>query len=318
MTSTMPGPPTASIPPPEPLANIILVGEPLDPAPAVPIDSFVIPEASVIPGALPARAMPARPRRRSIVPLLVVGGIGLVLVGVGITAAALVLPGLLAGTPPDVAQPHGAPLVPAPPVIPALALFDAGALGAPTLVVVPPVLAVAVDAGAAPAMIDAGVALAVVVVPPVAEPDAGLAPLLAVNIPALPEVGEGAEENEPRSDSEVSSGDRLVVRANRILSAGDMRQAEVVYLEALEAEPRNPHALAGLARLHLARRAGRQALAYAERAVAVRPRRAAYRVVMGDALTQLGRRAEAQRAYREALRIDPRSREARARLPAGR
>jgi len=285
----------------------------------------VIPEASVILGALPARATPARPRR-SIVPLLVVGGVGLVLVGVGMIAAALILPGLLAGTPPDVSQPHGVPLVPAPPVTGDFAGVDAGALASPPLVLVPPVLPLAfadagvavVDAGAALAMLDGGAALAVVVVAPVAELDAGVEPPPVTNVADVPLVGEGAEEIGPRPDSEVSSGDRLVVRANRILAAGDMRQAEVVYLEALDAEPRNPHALAGLARLHLARRAGRQALAYAERAVAVRPRRSAYRVVMGDALTQLGRRAEAQRAYREALRIDPRSREARARLPAGR
>ena len=323
MTSTMPGPPTASIPPPEPLANIVLVGEPLDQAPAVPLDSFVIPDASVIPGALPARATPARQPRRSIVPLVVFGGIGLLLVGVGITAAALVLPSLLAGTPPDAMQPHESPIVPTRPVLPTIALRDAGALAAPPLVVVPTVLPFALtDAGVAltdggAAVIDGGAVLAPVVVP-IAEPDAGVETPAVADVAYVPLVGEGAEETEPRPDSEVSSGDRLVVRANRILAAGDMRQAEVVYLEALEAEPRNPHALAGLARLHLARRAGRQALAYAERAVAVRPRRSAYRVVMGDALTQLGRRAEAQRAYREALRIDPRSREARARLPAGR
>jgi len=326
MTSTMPGPPTASIPPPEPLANIIFVGEPLAQAPAMPLDSFVIPDASVIPGALPSLPTLEHPPRRSIVPLLVVGCVGLVLVSVGITAAALILPGLLAGTPTDVSQPHGAPLVPTPPVTPAFARVDAGALATPPLVVVPWVLPLAfadagvavVDAGAALAMPDRGAALAVVVVAPIAELDAGVEPPPVANVADVPLVGEGAEESEPRPDSEVSSGDRLVVRANRILAAGDMRQAEVVYLEALDAEPRNPHALAGLARLHLARRAGRQALAYAERAVAVRPRRSAYRVVMGDALTQLGRRAEAQRAYREALRIDPRSREARARLPAGR
>jgi len=315
----MPGPPTASISPPEPLANIVFMGEPLDQAPSVPLDSFLIPDASVIPGASSARVMPARPRR-SVVPLLVVGGIGLVLVGVGITAAALVLPGLLASKPPDAAQPDGAPRVP--PMIPVIPLLDAGALAAPPLVLVPPVLPLALpDAGvpmAAQTTIDAGAPLAVVIVLPGAEPDAGVEPPPFVNDSDVPLLGQGVEEIEPRPGSEVSPGDRLVVRANRILAAGDMRQAEVVYLEALEAEPRNPHALAGLARLHLARRAGRQALAYAERAVAVRPRRSAYRVVMGDALTLLGRRAEAQRTYREALRIDPRSREARARLPADR
>ena len=126
--------------------------------------------------------------------------------------------------------------------------------------------------------------------------------------------GSDVSPEDPGPDLNVSPGDRLVVRANRIVAAGDLRQAEVIYLEALAAESRNPHALAGLARLHLARHAGPQALSYAERAVAVRPRRSAYRVIQGDALALLGRRADAQRAYREALSLDPQSREARARL----
>lgn len=297
MASTMPGALSTSLSP-EPLANLFVTGEASEaPPPPLADDSFVIPESSVILKALPpARA--ARPARRpSKAPLFLVGAVAIVLFAVAAVAAALVLPRLLASTssPGTVSSP---PVSAAPPPQPVLApaALDAGALA---LAFVPPMPVL--DAGAPPPFVPA--------------------PIVHERVEALPEPPSAVPEGTPPEvgpDTDVSEGDRLVVRANRVLAAGDMREAEVIYLRAIAIEPHNPHALAGLARLHIARRAGRQALTYAEQAVAVRPRRAAYRVVLGDALVLLGRRGDAQRAYREALQMDPHNREARARLPGSR
>lgn len=124
----------------------------------------------------------------------------------------------------------------------------------------------------------------------------------------------GDEDEEPRVGEQASAADRAVMRGNRLVAQGDLRAGELAYLEALRLEARNPHALSGLARLHMQRGAPRDAVHFAEQAVAARPRRVRYRVQLGDAYALAGRRADAERAYREALRVDPRDREARARL----
>ena len=319
MTSTMPGPPTASIPAPEPIANVILFGEPLEGS-TTQTDAFVIPDAGVTFGAPPTVAAVVRPRR-SMGLMLGLGAVAIVLFAVTVTAAALVLPRLFAsvapvgvGVPP-VGVPPIAPVTPV--AIPGVPVVGVPPVAVPVVAVLPTAL---VDAGALAALPPTHVIPTPAVPTPVIptpEVPTPVVPTPEVLIVAVPEPPSNPAVDEPgsRPDTDVSSGDRLVVRANRVLAAGDMRQAEMIYLEALRAESRNPHALAGLARLHLARRAGRQALSYAEQAVAVRPRRSAYRIILGDALTLLGRRPDAQRAYREALRLDPHSREARSRVP---
>lgn len=301
---------SAALPSLQPLEQLVMHAPP-EPQASQPLapDAFVIPDASMIPSGPRLPLAPARTPRRSPVPLLVVAAVLLGGLAVVVVAGALLLPRLLRSPRPTAGGPT-APLFALPPLPPLRAvLVDAGATAPLAAPAPPPDAGVPAPVAAAlPTALPAALPTAL----PVALPAAHAAPPPIAAPPVPPAAAAPVED--PGPDLNVSAGDRLVVRANRIVSAGDLRQAEVIYLEALAAESRNPHALAGLARLHLARHAGPQALAYAERAVAARPRRSAYRVIQGDALTLLGRRADAQRAYREALSLDPQSREARARL----
>ena len=79
-------------------------------------------------------------------------------------------------------------------------------------------------------------------------------------------------------------------------------------------DPRNPHAVAGLAELYLARRDAARARQYAEQAVGLRRNRAVYRVLLGDALALAGDAEGARREWRRALDIEPHNRAARERL----
>lgn len=110
--------------------------------------------------------------------------------------------------------------------------------------------------------------------------------------------------------SAASEADAYVERAND----APPRIAEDLYRRALEIDPRHHHAMVGLARLLLARGAASEALPYAEAAVQRRPRRAAYRVLLGDIRQAAGDSSGAREAWEQALALDPTNRDARARL----
>jgi tetratricopeptide (TPR) repeat protein len=84
--------------------------------------------------------------------------------------------------------------------------------------------------------------------------------------------------------------------------------------QVLDIDPGNPRALAGLARVAIDRNDGRTALRHARAAVSQAPAAALFRVYLGDAHLIAGDLAAAQREWREALRLDPRHRQARERL----
>lgn len=138
-------------------------------------------------------------------------------------------------------------------------------------------------------------------------------PIVAAE-PAAPPVAEEPAQAAAAAPTTGLSGDSLCRLGDTAQDAHDYAAAANYYRQALNADPGNPHAYVGLA--HVSLRAGTRAdaLAYAQHAVQVRPRRAAYRILLGDVYQAMGDRAHARAAWEEALRLEPRNREATRRL----
>ena len=119
-------------------------------------------------------------------------------------------------------------------------------------------------------------------------------------------------QNLPRDPARAS--DVLVYRALSMIRSGDLRLAEATLDRAWEIDPRNPQAMAGYGALYVAAGDGDRALKWAKKAVRRRSRRPQYHVIHGDALQLEGDIAGARKAWSRALSLDPRNREAKARL----
>src|SRR5262249_38063968 len=146
-------------------------------------------------------------------------------------------------------------------IVPVAILLDAGT---PVIVPPPPVvvdLGVPVIAVQPEVVVDAGAP--VIVPPPPVDVDAG------TELADVDDTGED-DGDHPTRPANVASANFLTIRAARLVSDGNLRDAELLYLRALHEDPHNPHANAGLAQLHLRRHAARDALHYAEAAVATR------------------------------------------------
>ena len=105
-----------------------------------------------------------------------------------------------------------------------------------------------------------------------------------------------------------------LVRRARALEREDPDQAEQIYRYAHELDPRAPRPMAGLAEVALGRGNASEAASWAARAAEASPRRASYRVLLGDALAAQGDEDRAYDAWLEAQRLAPHSRIVRARL----
>ncbi len=105
-----------------------------------------------------------------------------------------------------------------------------------------------------------------------------------------------------------------VDRANFKRTHGDLPGAEADYLHALRLSPNNARAMAGLARLHLARHDARTASTWARRLAEGHTPNAGNYVLLGDTLQASGDAAGARRAWERALEISPGYRDARRRL----
>jgi predicted negative regulator of RcsB-dependent stress response len=116
----------------------------------------------------------------------------------------------------------------------------------------------------------------------------------------------------PRDPGKAS--DVLVRRALALIRGGELNRAEATLDRAWELDPKNPQAMAGYATLYITAKDGDRAVKWAERAVAKRPRRAPYRVLLGDALMLRGEVRRARKAWRKALGQDPDNRAAQSRL----
>jgi DNA-binding response OmpR family regulator len=119
-------------------------------------------------------------------------------------------------------------------------------------------------------------------------------------------------QNLPRDPAKAS--DVLVHRSLPLIRKGKLASAEATLDRAWELDPRNPQAMAGYARLYIAKRDADNAVKWAKKAVRKRSRRAPYHVLLGDALLLQGDEAGARKAWRKALSVDPNNRTAKARL----
>ncbi len=119
-------------------------------------------------------------------------------------------------------------------------------------------------------------------------------------------------QNLPRDPSKAS--DVLVHRALALIRSGDLARAGATLDRAWELDPKNPQAMAGYAKLYVTAKDGEGAEKWARRAVAKRPRRAQYKVLLGDAFMLQGKVVRAREAWRKALAQDPDNRAAQARL----
>jgi tetratricopeptide (TPR) repeat protein len=111
-----------------------------------------------------------------------------------------------------------------------------------------------------------------------------------------------------RGDREAS--DALVARAKD----ADGERALRLLREALEACPGNPDAAVALTVQLLDRGELEAAHRWARHATELRPRRAAYQVLLGDVREAQGRSRRARKAYERALELDPDHQLARRRL----
>jgi Flp pilus assembly protein TadD len=274
------------------------------------------------PAAAPAQPPEAAPRARSGNPrnlkLLVPVAAGVLLLGTGLLAVMGVLP--LPGPLGQWAAPKTAPqqasratrAAPPQPAKPALA----AAAPQPATVA----------AKAQPATVAAQPQPATAAAKP--QPGAVLAQPQPGTVPAQPPPGTAAAAKpapvaaapaaEPAAEeAETGGGDadsRALLAAQKRLAEDDARGA-LPLLEALLArDPRNHHAAETMAETMLALDRPADAVRYAREIVKRRPKRASYRLVLGDALLMAGDKPGAEAEWREALKLEPSNQKAMRRL----
>jgi tetratricopeptide (TPR) repeat protein len=101
---------------------------------------------------------------------------------------------------------------------------------------------------------------------------------------------------------------------NSALGRLSLQEAEAAFNRALEADPGNVAAIAGLAEVAFERSRYTEALDYARRAAQHAPRSPKYLMLLGDAYFKLLRFADAQKAYEKALKIAPSNQVVRSRV----
>lgn len=104
--------------------------------------------------------------------------------------------------------------------------------------------------------------------------------------------------------------------ARGYLRAKDPAAAEAVLRPLLEQNPEDHHIAELLVQALIDEKQGSEAAALAQRIIKKRPKRALYRVLLGDALRVAGQITAAQAAWREALELEPDNKEAQRRLNA--
>jgi predicted Zn-dependent protease len=98
------------------------------------------------------------------------------------------------------------------------------------------------------------------------------------------------------------------------LRAGRPKEAEALLRPLLDKFADDHHVAEALAQALLARGAAVEAVGFAQKIVKKHPKRASYRVLLGDALRRAGDEPSAKLAYKDALALDPKLREAQRRL----
>ncbi|HTU59790.1 MAG TPA: tetratricopeptide repeat protein, partial [Polyangiales bacterium] len=105
-----------------------------------------------------------------------------------------------------------------------------------------------------------------------------------------------------------------LISARTELRAGRPKEAEALLRPLFEKYPDDYHVAEAMAQALLARGAAVEAVGFAQRVVKKQPKRASYRVLLGDALRRAGDEPSAKLAYKDALALDPKLREAQRRL----
>jgi len=106
----------------------------------------------------------------------------------------------------------------------------------------------------------------------------------------------------------------MIRAANRLRRQGDLDGAEARYVEMLGTFPESTRATAGLARVYLARDQPARALPLVQRLARLRPQFASNFLFLGDVYRDAGNLDAAQRAYQQAVELEPRWEPPRQRL----
>jgi predicted Zn-dependent protease len=98
------------------------------------------------------------------------------------------------------------------------------------------------------------------------------------------------------------------------MQAKDLAGAEAIARRGMANDPNDHHAMEALVEVLIEEAQGEEALTYAVQIVKKRPKRALYRLLEGDARLLTHDRPGAERAWREALALEPNNRDAKRRL----
>jgi tetratricopeptide (TPR) repeat protein/tRNA A-37 threonylcarbamoyl transferase component Bud32 len=138
--------------------------------------------------------------------------------------------------------------------------------------------------------------------PPAPKPAPAAAPAAAVD----PGKANGPPGEELRAAPRNPAASRAAVQeGKRALSSLTLKEAETAFNRALEADPSNVAAVAGLAEVAFERSRYTEALDYARRAAQQAPRQPRHWQLLGDAYFKLLRFADALAAYEKALKLNP-------------
>ena len=107
---------------------------------------------------------------------------------------------------------------------------------------------------------------------------------------------------------------RAADEGREALAQGNLNSAQDAFNRAVRADSANPDAVAGLAEVAFERARYVDALDYARRAVALRPKTPRYHVILGDAYFKLLRYDEALASYQRARTLSPQDEGVKARI----
>lgn len=142
----------------------------------------------------------------------------------------------------------------------------------------------------------------------------GVAAMAAEEAAPMHAAASSGGDPEDETDRPTTDVTEVLSAARAELRAGHAKEAEALLRPALEANPNDHHVAEVLAQTLIARGAGIEAVPLVQRIIKKRPKRASYRVLLGDALRRAGDEPNAKAAYREALALDPNLRDAHKRL----
>ncbi|MBK9755314.1 MAG: protein kinase [Nannocystis sp.] len=130
-------------------------------------------------------------------------------------------------------------------------------------------------------------------------PGTGPGPIDPVATPPQP----GVKPGTPAVKRDTKESSKLVKDANKALAAGNRKEAEALFHQALGSDNRNAAALIGLSDLEFDKGAYQRAADYAEKATAAAPKNGGYHLRLGDAFYKLLRYTDARRAYEKAKEL---------------